>query len=177
MYPVLRLAFQLWRHRVDPPLPLDGVHESRHLCWPWDLDVWNELNNGRTLTLYDLGRLPWSRRTGLAAALRGRGWAMAVAGASVRYRRRVRAFDRIAMRSRALGWDDRFFYFEQAMWVRGHCASHVLLRSAATSKAGIVPPAEVLAALGHRGGPPPLPPWVREWIAAEAHRPWPPMAG
>jgi acyl-CoA thioesterase FadM len=175
MYPVLRLAWQFWRHRADPPLPLTGVHESRHLCWPWDLDIWNELNNGRTLTLYDLGRLPWSRRIGLVAVLRERGWAMAVAGASVRYRKRVHAFDRLTMRTRALGWDERFFYSEQALWVRGDCASHVLIRSAATSKRGIVPPSDVLAAMGHAGAPPDLPLWVREWIAAESHRPWPPM--
>jgi hypothetical protein len=73
MYPVARLAWQLWRHRADPPLPLLGTHESRHRCWPWDLDVFLELNNGRTLTLYDLGRIPWFRRIGLDRVLRREG--------------------------------------------------------------------------------------------------------
>ena len=112
MYPVLRLAFQLARHRSDPPLPLTGTHESRHICWPWDLDIFGELNNGRALTLYDLGRIPWGLRIGLTPTLREQRWQVAVAGASVRYRRRVHAFDRISMRTRALGWDDRFFYVE-----------------------------------------------------------------
>ena len=53
------------RRRRLPPLPVLGTHVSHHRCWPWDLDPWVELNNGRTLTLYDLGRIPMAQRTGL----------------------------------------------------------------------------------------------------------------
>lgn len=185
MYPFVRLAFQAWRHRADPPLGLMDVHESRHLCWPWDLDLWLELNNGRTLTLYDLGRIPWSNRLGFSALLRARGWQVAVAGASVRWRRRVHLLDRLSMRTRALGWDERFLYSEQSLWLgsgrsAGECASHVLIRSAitggrASGRRGIVPPEEAARALGWQGPAPELPPFAREWIRAEALRPWPPM--
>lgn len=176
MYPFLRLPWQMWRHRGDPPLGPFGTHVSRHVCWPWDLDFWAELNNGRTLTLFDLGRVPLSSRIGLTAALARRGWGMAVAGAMVRYRRRVRAFARIEMRSRCVGWDRRFLYVEQAMWVRGECTSHALLRMAVTGGAGIVPPAEAMAEVGVDPVSPVLPDWVEAWIAAEQARPWPPMA-
>ncbi|MBP1807562.1 acyl-CoA thioesterase [Rubellimicrobium aerolatum] len=177
MYPVVRLLFQSWRHRADPPLPLVGEHRSRHLCWPWDLDIFLELNNGRTLSLYDLGRVPWARRIGLTPALRREGWQVAVAGASVRWRKRVHAFQPIAMRTRALGWDHRFFYVEQSMWLpSGDCASHILIRSAVTDANGIVVPARVLAAMGQQdAAPPDPPPWARAWIEAESLRPWPPM--
>jgi len=173
------MAFQLWRHRGDPPLAFFDTHESRHICWPIDLDPWVELNNGRTLTLYDLGRLPMYARLGLTAVLRRERWAVSVVGASVRYRRRVRAFDRITMKSRLLGWDDRFVYSEQSMWRSdGECASHVLIRSAVTGGAGIVPPRDILAAMGKPDmASPPLPDWAEAWVAAEATRAWPPMAG
>lgn len=176
MYPVARLAWQNWRHRADPPLPILGTHESEHVCWPWDLDVFLELNNGRTLTLYDLGRIPWLRRIGLEPVLRREGWQVAIVGASVRWRRRVHAFERLRMRTRALGWDERFLYSEQALWRQdGECASHVLIRSATSDGNGIVPTARVLAAMGQAGPRPALPPWVRDWTLAEALRPWPPM--
>jgi acyl-CoA thioesterase FadM len=175
MYPFLRLPWQIWRHRNDPPLGILDEHVSRHICWPWDLDFWMELNNGRTLTLYDLGRVPMARRMGLMRAMVRQRWGMTVAGASVRYRRRVRAFDRIEMRSRGVGWDSRFIYVEQSMWVRGECTSHALLRMAVTGKAGIVPPGEVVAAVGGDPLSPPLPEWVGAWILAEQERPWPPM--
>ncbi|MEY4697125.1 MAG: hypothetical protein RIT14_1553 [Pseudomonadota bacterium] len=174
MYPFFRMAKELWIHRKAGELPLLGTHVSRHRCWPWDLDPWAELNNGRTLTLYDLGRIPLGIRTGLRRVLGQRGWGLAVAGNTVRYRRRVRAFEVVEMRSRCIGWDSRFLYIEQAMWKGGDCASHMVLRTAVTSMAGIVPPAQVLAALGEGVESPALPDWVQTWIAAEAARPWPP---
>jgi acyl-CoA thioesterase FadM len=175
MYPFLRLGYQIWRHRGDPTLGPTDTHVSQHICWPWDLDFWRELNNGRTLTLFDLGRVPMSRRTGLFEGLKAKGWGLAVAGASVRYRKRIKAFDRITMRSRGVTWDNRFFYVEQSMWVGGEAACHALIRSAVTSRAGIVPPARLIEAMGRDPAPPPTPDWIAAWIAAEAHRPWPPM--
>ncbi|MGC9417763.1 MAG: acyl-CoA thioesterase [Rhodovulum sp.] len=175
MYPFLRLAKEFHVHRNAAPLPLTGTHVSRHICWPWDLDIWMELNNGRTLTLLDLGRLPLAKRVGLIAALKAQRWGLTMAGVTVRYRRRVRMFHRFEIRSRCVGWDDRFIYIEQAMWRNGECANHALYRSAVTDANGIVAPARVMAAMGLDVASPPLPGWVREWIAAEAHRPWPPM--
>ena len=174
MYPLFRLGLELMRARRAPPLAVDGVHVSRHICWPWDIDPWMELNNGRTLTLYDLGRVPLAVRTGLVAAARANGWGLAVAGVSVRYRRRVRAFERIEMRSALVGRDARFLYVEQAMRHDGEAVSGALIRTAVTSPDGIVPTDRVLAAMGLPGWHPPPPPWVEAWSQADARRPWPP---
>lgn len=177
MYPFLRLALGLARATRQPALGPFDPHISQHICWPWDLDPWRELNNGRTLTLYDLGRTPLAVRCGVTRVLAANGWGMTVAGSSVRYRRRVRAFDRVTMVSRLIGWDARFLYMDQSMWKGADCTSQALIRSAVTSKAGIVPPAQVARALGHDGDSPPLPGWVLAWAEAEGQRPWPPKAG
>ncbi|HPE25423.1 MAG: thioesterase family protein [Rhodobacteraceae bacterium] len=174
MYPFVRMLKEGILSRRAAPLGITQTHVSHHVCWPWDLDVWAELNNGRTLTLYDLGRIPMGVRTGLIGILPKNRWGITVAGNSLRYRRRVRAFDRIEMRSRVLGWDQRFFYMEQSMWRKGDCTSHMLLRSAVTSADGIVPPARVLTAMGQAIESPELPAWVKAWIDADALRPWPP---
>lgn len=176
MYPVVRLMWQLYKHRKSAPLPVTGTHVSQHYCLPWDIDLWRELNNGRTLTLYDLGRIPLAGRTGLIAVLKRKRWGLTIAGASVRYRRRVRVFERVEMRSRVVWWDDKFVYIEQSMWTRdGHCANHILYRTAVTGKPGIIPPETVIAELGADTPRPAQPEWVRGWIEADALRPWPPM--
>ena len=175
MYPFLRLMIEFLAVRRMPPLPLTGTHVSTHTCLPWDLDPWRELNNGRTLTLYDLGRVPMALRTGLVRVMGPNGWGLTVEGNICRYRRRVRMFDRITIVSRCLGWDARFLYMEQSMWKGAECTSQMVLRSAVTSKDGIVPPARVLEALGEPVESPVLPDWVQAWIAAEAARPWPPQ--
>ena len=102
MYPFLRLIKEVLKFRKAPKLGFGNVHVSHHMCMPWDLDPWIELNNGRTLTLYDLGRIPLAARSGLLNVLKERGWGMTMAGACVRYRRRIRMFERIEMHSRAL---------------------------------------------------------------------------
>ncbi len=175
MYPFVRLIKEVWKASRQPALGLFDTHLSHHICWPWDIDPWMELNNGRTLTLYDLGRVPLSIRTGFRRAVAGKGWGLAVAGSTIRYRKRVRAFDRVEIRSRCLGWDTRFLYMEQSMWRGADCTSHMLLRSAITSRAGIVNPAEAVRAVGHAGDSPALPAWAKAWISAEAERPWPPL--
>jgi hypothetical protein len=58
MFPFFRLILEFmiaWRRS---PLALGETHVSHHRCWPWDVDFMLELNNGRTLTLLDLGRMP-----------------------------------------------------------------------------------------------------------------------
>lgn len=177
MYPWFRMFKELLKFRNSPPLAPFDLHVSHHICWPWDIDPFMELNNGRTLTLYDLGRLPLGQRTGLNKLAKARGWGLAVAGASVRYRRRVTMFQKFEMRTRLIGWDRRFVYMEQSMWRQGECTSHLLIRSAITAgQRGIVDPAEMAEALGIARESPPLPDWVTEWIDADATRPWPPMA-
>ncbi|MBU2957390.1 acyl-CoA thioesterase [Paracoccus sp. 1_MG-2023] len=174
MYPLFRFAKEMVKFRKAPRLGPFDAHVSQHMCWPWDLDPWIELNNGRTLTLFDLGRIPLAQRTGLVAILRAHGWGMTVAGNSTRYRRRVKAFDRFTMVSRMVGWDHRFIYIDQSMWKGAECCNQVLIRMAVTSARGIVAPADVAAALGHMGDSPALPEWVAAWTQADAARPWPP---
>lgn len=178
MYPIFRLFKEHIKFRNAPRLGLFETHVSHHLCWPLDLDPWMELNNGRTLTLFDLGRMPFSSRIGLLPALRANGWGMTSAGNTVRYRRRVRMFHRIEMQTRCLGWDHRFLYVEQSMWRHGEALNHMLVRLAATDANGILPPATLVGAMGHpTSESPPLPGWVEAWIAADALRPWPPHLG
>ncbi|MBM7067112.1 acyl-CoA thioesterase [Actibacterium sp. 188UL27-1] len=176
MYPYIRMTAQMLRNRNAPPLPLDGTHISYHRCLPWDIDPFMELNNGRTLTLYDLGRLPLALRTGLVAHLKRQRWSLTMAGVSVRYRRRIRTFEQFEMRSRCVGWDDKFFYLDQSMWVRDVCAGQALYRAAIVSRDGIVPPAKVIDGMTDTPPDLTLPSWVQAWIDADAERPWPPTA-
>lgn len=174
MYPFIRLGLEVAMSRRAAPIPIDGVHVSRHTCLPWDLDIWAELNNGRSLTLYDLGRIPLALRTGLFATLRREGWGLTMAGVSVRWRRRVRAFQRFEMRSAFVACDARFLYCHQAMFRGDAALSAALYRVAVTGPDGIVAMPRVMAALGAPDWRPRPPAWVSAWIAAEATRPWPP---
>ena len=49
MYPILRMAKELIKTSLASKLKVTDVHVSHHICWPWDLDTFAELNNGRTI--------------------------------------------------------------------------------------------------------------------------------
>jgi acyl-CoA thioesterase FadM len=175
MYPAIRLAKEFIRHRNAPKLAVGETHVTTLICWPWDIDVFMELNNGRTLTLYDLGRTVMYRRLGVMDAMKRKRWGGTVAGATVRYRARVRAFQKVELRTTMIGWDDRFNYVVQSMWRGDTCTSQALLRMAVTDKDGLVPAARVAEALDFPLQSPPLPDWVTAWVKAEGQRPWPPV--
>ncbi len=177
MYPIIRVINEVLRARRMPQLEALQAHVSYHRCWPQDLDGYMEMNNGRILSILDIGRTGLAQRVGLIAALKENGWGMTMAGNSVRYRKRIRPFVKFRNVSRAVGWDDKFFYLEHSLWIGDACAVQALFRSAITDKNGIVSPAKVFAHVGHHGVSPQMPAWVQAWIDAESKRPWPPEFG
>lgn len=174
MYPYLRMALTLFSARRVPGQSAFAPLVTHHRAWPWDTDMYGELNNGRILTLSELGRWRYSVEVGLLSELRRRRAGFAVAGVSVRYRRRVPLWARYRLETRFLGWDERFIYTDQSMWLGETAANQILLRAAFVSREGTIPPAEIAAALGIDGTSPAMPGWVQNWIEAEATRPWPP---
>ncbi len=174
MYPFFRLASIMFsstrRSRIDPGEPSD----LSMLCWPWDCDMFLEMNNGRHLTLFDLGRFDFGARTGLPRALKQNRWGLVVAGSSIRYRKRLRPFERFTMRTRLLGRDDRWFYFQQTTMSKGTCCSSALIRTGITSKGKVIETDTAAEALGFSEWRPDLPDWVRAWADADSARPWPP---
>lgn len=174
MYPIFRLALEYLRNRRAAPLPLDGVHLSHHRCWPQDIDIFLEMNNGRILTILDLGRTGLAQRTGLLAMMRREKWALTLAGMSVRFRRRIRPFARFTVQTRCVGWDARFMYLDQSIWIGDACAMQTLVRAVVTDADGIVATERVQRSLGLTDPSPELPDWIDNWITADATRPWPP---
>jgi len=175
MFPFIRLTKEILKFRKSPPLAIGDVHVSTHMCWPWDLDMAVELNNGRTLTLLDLARVPLFIRSGIWKVTARNNWTIAMAGVVVRYRRRIRAFERFTVESHFMGWDDRFIYVHQTIWKKnGDCANEAVYRVAVAGKDGIVSTDVLTRELGVDPAGPALPDWVNAWIAAETARPWPP---
>lgn len=176
MYPFFRLVAHTLSAYRKPKLPVDAVHSSSHICWPTDIDMFGEMNHGRILTVFDQGRFGLAARNGLLDVVLKQGWALTMAGVSVRYRRRILPFRRYEMRSKFWGLDDRFLYLEQSMWRNGECCASALYRTTALRSGKMVPVAEVAAALNVNPEDHPVPDWVEDWAQADAKRPWPPLS-
>ena len=162
----------LIRAKFGSSLNLDEESVLNMRVFQGDLDFYPELNNGRHLTLMDMGRLDLAARSGLLQIVHKKKWGLAVAGASVRYRHRLKAFQSFRLYTRIVALDERWFYFHQSTIRKGKIHSSALVRGGIISKKGLVPAQEVLDAIGMSDWKPGMPEWVKAWIEAEELRPW-----
>ncbi|MDO4441159.1 MAG: acyl-CoA thioesterase [Moraxella sp.] len=179
MYPFLRLTKTIVKSSLDlkdgNTLSLIDTAEYHFTASVNDIDNFLEMNNGRIFTLFDLGRTDFAIRSGLGKKLIKNRWGLVVAGSTIQYRKRIRAFDKVTMKTRICAVDERWFYIEQTMWVKGKCTCHALLRTAVTNfKSGkALPTQEVLASLDYADISLPPDEWVQAWIDADKMRPYP----
>ncbi len=122
MYPYLRYTKSIVdafiTNKKSQPLAFDQVSEVTVRCSITDIDPMFEMNNGRVLTVYDIGRTDFIIRTGLAKQLLKNRWGMVVAGSTIQYRKRIRLFDKVTIKTQLVGIDERWLYLEHSMWVK-----------------------------------------------------------
>ena len=132
-----------------------------------DLDTNIHMNNGRYLSLMDLGRVDMALRSGIYQTALRRRWMPVIGSAMVRFRRSLGPFQKFELRTRLVGWDDRWFFFEQRFESGDVLYALAQVRATFRSKGRALPPAEVLTAGGVSLSPPPLPPYLRLWAQAD----------
>jgi acyl-CoA thioesterase FadM len=153
------------RSRVHP---LDETSLSFRV-WPSDLDVLMHMNNGRYLTLMDLGRADAIIRSGVRALLQQRDWYPVVASETIRFRESLPAFAQFELRSRTLGWDDKSFYLRQLFLRRGRVIAIGIVRIRFLRRSGgTLPAAEVASAILPGVASPVLPEYIAMWRSAES---------
>ncbi len=102
------------------PLPgMGSVSRIKLRVWPGDLDISLHVNNGRYLTLMDVGRFNLILRTGTLRILRANGWLPVMAGASIHFRRELRLWQPFWLESEVVSWDEDWFLFEHRILVKG----------------------------------------------------------
>jgi YbgC/YbaW family acyl-CoA thioester hydrolase len=122
--------------------------------WPNDLDVQMHMNNGRYLSLMDLGRIDLMVRAGFHREAQKRGWFPVVGTAAINYKRSLSVFEKFELKTRLLSWDDRWFLIEQQFVRDGKVAATATIKAMMRSKEGLVSPQEALAVIGHNGASP-----------------------
>lgn len=180
MYPFIRYTSTIIKSAIRAKkgntLTFRDTGEIEFFCRLTDIDNFLEMNNGRVLTLYDMGRTDFAVRSGLGRQLLKQHWGMVVAGSTVQYRKRIRAFDKVTMKTHIAGFDERWIYIEQSMWVKGKPCSSALLRTGITEGGKVIETARVLEVLDQADWQLPPTGYVAEWIVSDADRPWPPQS-
>lgn len=136
---------------------------------PTDLDIIGHMNNGRYLSLFDLGRWDLMVRTGLFDILKNRGWYPVVAAETISFRRSLELWQAFDIETRMIGHDGKSIYLEHRAVVGGEIYTRAVVRARILRRSGgPVPHDEILEALGHDGELPEIDAWMKEWAAASA---------
>jgi acyl-CoA thioesterase FadM len=106
------------RHRGSLALP-EGVSTLSFRVWPHDLDLSVHMNNGRYLTLMDLGRLDVLVRSGLWREVLRHKWTPIASAITVRFQRELRPFQKFKLETRILCWDAALVVMEQIFVIDG----------------------------------------------------------
>lgn len=131
-----------------------------------DLDLLRHMNNGRYLSLLDLGRIDLLTRAGFWAEVKDLGWYPIVSAQTITYRKSLTLGQRFELTTRFIGFDERATYAEQIIHADGIVHAHAIVQTRFLRRSGgVVPQPELLAAAG--GAPDlELPEEVQAWARA-----------
>ena len=157
------------RMRLGRELAPTAVGRIRLTTLPTDIDVLRHMNNGRYLSLFDLGRWDLLTRTGLVDTMRRRGWYAVVSSETVTFRKSLELWQQFTVESRFLGHDDKALYLEHRAVVDGEIYARAIVRARMLKRTGgTLSHEELFAELGPTEGLPDVADWVHDWAAASA---------
>jgi acyl-CoA thioesterase FadM len=135
--------------------------------WPNDLDLNIHVNNGRYLTLMDLGRMDLMFRSGAARLWLMSGLQPLVAFSMCRHFKALKLFQPFQLRSKVLGWDEKWIYFEQRFESKGELYALGVVKGLMAGKKGPLPTSQLMRILAMDEPSPALPAYVADWLASE----------
>lgn len=143
--------------------------------WPHDLDPSVHMNNGRFLTLMDLGRTDILLRSGLWREVLRNRWTPIASAITIRFRRELRPFQRFRLETRLLCWDATLVVMEQTFLIDGgtrdgQIAARALFKGGLYDRKTrvFVPIAQLMQTIGVSAVSPPPTPEVEAFLKADA---------
>lgn len=159
----LRLLYVLWKIWR---LPRQGVLEESRVAFrvlPTDCDINFHMNNGRYLSLMDLGRVHMVAQIGLLSLVVRKRWRPMLAAAEIVFIRQLGPFQRFELVTRVVTWDDKYAYMEQRFESDGILCAHAFVKGLFLGKGRRISNSVVVAELGYTGEAPPFPEELRIW--------------
>jgi acyl-CoA thioesterase FadM len=159
----LRLFVMLLRMWRTPRRPLLDESCVAFRVMPNDCDINLHMNNGRYLSLMDLGRVHLMRQTRLLDVIVREKWMPVLAAAEINFIRPLAPLQRFELVTTLTSWDDKYFYLEQKFEVQGKLHAHAFVKGVFLRGGKVVPNAEIVAKAGHQGAAPEMPEELRLW--------------
>lgn len=161
---VFRVIWLFFRSRFRSRLAAEDTAITPFRVWPTDLDGLGHMNNGKYLSIMDLGRMDLMLRSGIWPRLKRNGWYPVLAGQTISYFRSLNPWQSFDIHTRLMGFDDRWGYVEQLFVRNGVTHARAIVRSRFLKRSGgSVDHTDLELAFGVVPGPEGIPDWVKQW--------------
>lgn len=134
---------------------------------PNDLDIYMHVNNGRYLSIMDLGRLHLMAVTGLLRPIQKQKWAPLLGSVKIHYLKPLTLFQEFTMSTQTVYWDEKWIYLEQKIQRNGELCAVALLKILFIGKGRKIAPQMILDLLPNPPKRPELPHTIKLWLEAE----------
>ncbi len=141
---LIYLLLKSWGKTPIAPLATSVIHMK---VLPNDLDINFHMNNGRFLTIMDLGRMDLLKRTGtLGLAVKNK-WMPIVGTATIDFLRPLKLWQSYQLHTQITHWDDKWFYLEQVFYSRNKVMAKGTIKGLLRAKSGNVSPQAIMEKL------------------------------
>lgn len=161
----LRLLAVLARILVGPKQGVLDASKLYFRVWPHDCDLNLHMNNGRYLTLMDLGRIHLIGQIKILRELLRRGWMPVLGAVEINFIRPLNPLQKFCLTTRMLTWDEKYFYIEQRFERGGRLHALAHIKGLFVHGSAPVANSRVLALTGSEIAAPPPPAVIGEWNA------------
>lgn len=154
-------------HRVDLFAPC----ATQFWVNPADLDMNLHMNNGRYLSVMDLGRIDLMLRAGVLKKFFKNGYYPVVASESIRFRKSLEPFQTFTLVTQIESWNDVDFFLTQRFMAKGKVVAEGYIRGRFKQRGrkGSVPTAEVFHIAGHGYDGPKLSPLAQAQVQVDGY--------
>ncbi|PIQ86997.1 MAG: thioesterase [Candidatus Omnitrophica bacterium CG11_big_fil_rev_8_21_14_0_20_45_26] len=139
--------------------------------YPNDLDTYFHVNNGRYLTLMDLGRMDLFMRAGILGKMKPKRWRFFLGSSTIRFRRSLKMFQSFELRTRIVCWTDKWLLVEQKFIRHESVVAAGYIKGVFYGAKGSISMEEALGVIQPGQISPPVPESIAWWLKSESfHR-------
>ncbi|MBS1958439.1 MAG: thioesterase family protein [Bdellovibrionales bacterium] len=164
VFRLIRIVIESFFRRRLHPLSESVLHLR---VLPNDLDLNMHMNNGRFLSIMDLGRLDLLIRTDLAGVLLKHRWQPLVGAVNIRYKQSLMPFQKYRLHTKVIGWDEKWFYIEQRFERRNRTIAVGLVKALFRGNRRNITPEQTLKLIDVNIDAPDMPDQVLKWLSME----------
>jgi acyl-CoA thioesterase FadM len=137
---------------------------------PSDIDINLHLNNGRYLTMMDIGRLDFVMRTGLFKLMLKKKWLPVAVSVHITFLKELNPWTKFELQTRIVTWDDKWFYLEQNFIHNKKIHASAIVKTTFREKGKIKNPHEITNLLKPQTLKPEMPLYLKELIEGETEQ-------